>query len=165
MSNVNKYQKSIDVLNDAVGKEIATSLQYMYFHVRMEDAGYEYLAAYFHKVAIAEMRHIEEFAERILFLEGDVNMNPAFEARQITDVPGMLRLAMKIEQNTIDSYNEAARITSEIKDTVTHHIFQSITQSEEEHLDNFRTELQNMTDYGDKYLALQSIGHSKQIAK
>ncbi|MDE6861938.1 MAG: bacterioferritin, partial [Alistipes sp.] len=71
----------------------------------------------------------------------------------------------KIEQNTIDSYNEAARITSEIKDTVTHHIFQSITQSEEQHLDNFRTELQNMVDYGDKYLALQSIGHSKAIAK
>lgn len=165
MNNVNKYQKSIDCLNDAVGKEISTSLQYMYFHVRMEDAGYEYLAAYFHKVAIEEMRHIEEFAERILFLEGDVNMNPAFESRQITEVPDMLRLAMKIEQSTIDSYNEAARITSEIKDTVTHHIFQSITQYEEQHLDNFRTELQNMIDYGDKYLALQSIGHSKAIAK
>ena len=25
----NKYQKSIDLLNDALGKEIATSLQYM----------------------------------------------------------------------------------------------------------------------------------------
>ena len=52
MSNVNKYQRSIDCLNDAVGKEISTSLQYMYFHVHMEDAGYEYLSAYFHKVAI-----------------------------------------------------------------------------------------------------------------
>ena len=29
----NKYQKSIDLLNDALGKEIATSLQYMYFPV------------------------------------------------------------------------------------------------------------------------------------
>jgi bacterioferritin len=36
----NKYQKSIDLLNDALGKEIATSLQYMYFHVHFEDAGY-----------------------------------------------------------------------------------------------------------------------------
>ncbi len=40
----NKYQKSIDLLNDALGKEIATSLQYMYFHVHFEDAGYEYLS-------------------------------------------------------------------------------------------------------------------------
>ena len=33
----NKYQKSIDLLNDALGKEIATSLQYMYFHVHFEE--------------------------------------------------------------------------------------------------------------------------------
>ena len=37
----NKYAKSIALLNDALRKEIATSLQYMYFHVRLEDAGYE----------------------------------------------------------------------------------------------------------------------------
>lgn len=34
----NKYAKSIALLNDALRKEIATSLQYMYFHVRLEDA-------------------------------------------------------------------------------------------------------------------------------
>ena len=77
MSTENKYQKSIDCLNDAIGKEIATSLQYMYFHVHLEDAGYKYLASYFRKVSIEEMRHIEEFSERIMFLEGDVDMNPA----------------------------------------------------------------------------------------
>ena len=36
----NKYQVSIDLLNDAVGKEIATSLQYMYFHTHFEDDRY-----------------------------------------------------------------------------------------------------------------------------
>ncbi len=40
-----------------------------------------------------------------------------------------------------------------------------VTQCEEQHLDNFRIELQNITDYGKNYLALQSIGHSKEIAK
>ena len=37
----NKYQVSIDLLNDAVGKEIATSLQYMYFHTHFEDDRYQ----------------------------------------------------------------------------------------------------------------------------
>ena len=41
---VNKYQTSIDLLNDAVRREIASSMQYIYFHIRMEDAGYEYIA-------------------------------------------------------------------------------------------------------------------------
>ena len=40
----NKYQVSIDLLNDAVGKEIATSLQYMYFHTHFEDDRYRYLS-------------------------------------------------------------------------------------------------------------------------
>lgn len=109
MSTENKYQKSIDCLNDAIGKEIATSLQYMYFHVHLEDAGYKYLASYFRKVSIEEMRHIEEFSERIMFLEGDVDMNPAFETRRITDIADMLRFAIKVEQNTIDTYNAAAK--------------------------------------------------------
>ena len=117
MSTENKYQKSIDCLNDAIGKEIATSLQYMYFHVHLEDAGYKYLASYFRKVSIEEMRHIEEFSERIMFLEGDVDMNPAFETRRITDISDMLRFAIKVEQNTIDTYNAAAKTTAEINIT------------------------------------------------
>ena len=94
----NKYQVSIDLLNDAVGKEI-------------------------------------------------------------------LRLAMQLEQSTIDSYNEASRIAAEHKDAVTHKMFQDIIVEEEEHLDTFRTELQHMLDYGEEYLALQSAAGSKHTAK
>ncbi len=57
----NKYQVSIDLLNDAVGREIATSLQYMYFHTHFEDNRYRYLSRIMREISIAEMRHIEEF--------------------------------------------------------------------------------------------------------
>lgn len=160
-----KYQVSIDLLNAAVGKEIATTLQYMYFHTRFEDARYRYLSRIMREISIAEMRHVEEFADRILFLEGDVDMNPSFRARQITDVREMLAFAMQLEQNTIDSYNEASRIAAEHKDAATHKMFQDIIAEEEQHLDTFRTELQNMTDYGEKYLALQSVAGSEQTAE
>lgn len=160
-----KYQVSIDLLNDAVGKEIATSLQYMYFHIHFEDARYRYLSRIMREISIAEMRHIEEFSERILFLEGDVEMNPLFRTRRITDPKEALRLAMQLEQSTIDSYNEASRIASEQKDAVTHKMFQDILAEEEEHLDTFRTELQHLIDYGDEYLALQSVAGSKHTAE
>ena len=111
----NKYQVSIDLLNDAVGKEIATSLQYMYFHTHFEDDRYQYLSKIMREISIAEMRHIEEFSDRILFLQGDVDMNTSFRTRQVTDVKEMLRMAMQLEQSTIDSYNEASRIASENK--------------------------------------------------
>ena len=160
-----KYQVGIDLLNAAVGKEIATTLQYMYFHTHFEDARYRYLSRIMREISIAEMRHVEEFADRILFLEGDVDMNPSFRTRQITDVREMLAFAMQLEQSTIDSYNEASRIAAEHKDAATHKMFQDIIAEEEEHLDTFRTELQNLTDYGEKYLALQSVAGSKHAAK
>ena len=49
----NKYQVSIDLLNDAVGKEIATSLQYMYFHTHFEDDRYQYLSKIMPRCAIS----------------------------------------------------------------------------------------------------------------
>ena len=49
----NKYQVSIDLLNDAVGKEIATSLQYMYFHTHFEDDRYQYLSKIMREISIA----------------------------------------------------------------------------------------------------------------
>ena len=161
----NKYQVSIDLLNDAVGKEIATSLQYMYFHTHFEDDRYQYLSKIMREISIAEMRHIEEFSDRILFLQGDVDMNASFRTRQVTDVKEMLRMAMQLEQSTIDSYNEASRIASENKDAVTHKMFQDIIVEEEGHLDTFRTELQNLIDYGEKYLALQAAAGSKHTSK
>ena len=110
---VNKARASIDLLNDAVGKEISTSLQYMYFHTHFEDQRYEYLSKIMRRISIVEMRHIEEFSERILFLEGDVRMMPGFPVRQITEPVAMLRLAVELEQETIAAYNEAARIAAE----------------------------------------------------
>ena len=108
---------------------------------------------------------MEEFSDRILFLQGDVDMNASFRTRQVTDVKEMLRMAMQLEQSTIDSYNEASRIASENKDAVTHKMFQDIIVEEEGHLDTFRTELQNLIDYGEKYLALQSAAGSKHTSK
>ena len=140
---------SIGLLNDAVGKEIASSLQYIYFHVHFEDARYRYLSELMHRVAIAEMRHIELFAERILFLGGDVEMNPSFRTRPLVEPLEMLRLAMQLEQ----------------KDAATRALFERAVAEEERHLDAFRAELQHLLDYGEHYLALQSVAASRREAE
>ena len=45
-------------------------------------------------------------------------------------------------------------------------MFQDLAVEEEEHLDYFRNELQNLLDYGDKEdLALQSFARSKAEAE
>ena len=107
-----RFQQSIDLLNDAVGKEIATSLQYMYFHSHFEDARYRYLSRIMREISIAEMQHIEELADRILYLEGDVDMNPQFRTRQVSEPAGALQFAIELEQKTIEAYNKASRTAS-----------------------------------------------------
>lgn len=165
MATVNKYQKSIDRLNEAIGKEIATTLQYLYFHVHFEDAGYEYLAKLMKQTSVTEMFHTDKIADRILFLQGDVEMKPSFEVRKITDVKEALEFAMNLEQRTVDSYNEWSRLCAAEDDQISHKLFQELSKEEEEHLDMYRTELDNMLDYGEQYLALQSIAHSRAITK
>ena len=149
MATENKYQKSIDRLNQAIGKEIATTLQYLYFHVHFEDDGYEYFSKMMKQTSITEMFHTDKIADRILFLQGEVEMMPSFEPRKIRDVKEALEFSMTLEQRTVDSYK----------------LFQDLAKEEEEHLDMFRTEMENMLNYGEQYLALQSIAHSKEITK
>ena len=112
----NKYQKSIDLLNDALGKEIATSLQYMYFHTHFEDDRYQYLSKIMREISIAEMRNIEEFSDRILFLQGDVDMNASFRTRQVTDVKEMLRMAMERLNLSARAYNRILKVARTIAD-------------------------------------------------
>ena len=147
------------------GKEIATTLQYLYFHVHFEDDGYEYFSKMMKQTSITEMFHTDKIADRILFLQGEVEMMPSFEPRKIRDVKEALEFSMTLEQRTVDSYNEWARLCAAEDDQITHKLFQDLAKEEEEHLDMFRTEMENMLNYGEQYLALQSIAHSKEITK
>ena len=123
MTTENKYQKSIDRLNQAIGKEIATTLQYLYFHVHFEDDGYEYFSKMMKQTSITEMFHTDKIADRILFLQGEVEMMPSFEPRKIRDVKEALEFSMTLEQRTVDSYNEWARLCAAEDDQITHKLF------------------------------------------
>ena len=68
---MSKKEKSIELLNKAVSDELLAVNQYMYFHFRCDDYGYDLLSNLFKRTAIHEMLHVERLAERILFLKGE----------------------------------------------------------------------------------------------
>jgi len=68
-------QKVIDLLNKARSREIAAITQYMAQHYELEDSDFGKLASKFKEIAIAEMKHAEKLAERILFLKGEPTSN------------------------------------------------------------------------------------------
>ena len=158
------YGKSIEPLNKAVAEELSGVNKYMYFHFHCSDQGYDLLANLFRKTAIEEMIHVERLAERILFLKGDVEMQPSTKTEKICDVTDMLTEAKSMEENSTKLYNELAIECSSNADSASRKLFEELVMDEERCFGLFDTEFQNMNKFGEQYLALQSIERSKTIS-
>ena len=159
-------KKSIEVLNRAVSEELTAVMQYMYFHFHLENMGYKPLADLFHKIAIDEMRHAEDFAERILYLNGDVTMSLAKPVEYIhDDVAKILAYADVLEKTTVEHYNEYITVCEAEKDSGSKSLFEEILRREEEHEDIFGTEGDNLEKLGDTLLALNAIEYTKEQAE
>ena len=158
------YEKSIEPLNKAVAEELSGVNQYMYFHFHCSDQGYDLLANLFRKTAIEEMIHVERLAERILFLKGDVEMQPSTKTEKIRDVADMLKHGMAMEEQSAKSYNKMAMECASNSDSASRKLLEELVMDEERHFGLFDTEFQNMNKFGEQYLALQSIERSKIIS-
>ena len=158
------HEKSIELLNRAVGDELAAVHQYMYFHMHLNDQGYDLLSSLFKRTAIQEMGHVELLAERILFLKGDVVMKASNEVTPVQDVAAMLEMGCKMEEGSTRDYNQWAIECSANADSVSKKIFEQLVEEEEVHFDQFENELDKVRKYGERYLALQSIERSKSLA-
>lgn len=154
-------EKSIELLNKAVGDEMSAVHQYMYFHFHCEDQGYELLSSLFIKTAIEEMGHVEHCAERILFLGGEVEMVASESVQKIHDVKAMLELARKMEEGSVKDYNLWANECSANADSGSKKVFESLVDDEERHFDQYDLEIKKLEKFGDRYLALQSIESSR----
>ena len=136
----------------------------MYFHFHCSDQGYDLLANLFRKTAIEEMIHVERLAERILFLKGDVEMQPSTKTEKIRDVADMLKHGMAMEEQSAKSYNKMAMECASNSDSASRKLLEELVMDEERHFGLFDTEFQNMNKFGEQYLALQSIERSKTIS-
>ena len=154
-------ERSIELLNKAVADELSAVHQYMYFHFHCEDQGYDLLGDLFFKTAIEEMTHIEAAAERVLYLGGEVEMVASMEVQKIHEVKEMLKLARKMEEESIRDYNIWANETSANNDFGSRKVFEGLIEKEERHFDQFDIEIANLEKFGENYLALQSIEGSK----
>lgn len=158
------HKKSIPLLNQALQEEVRALQQYMYFHFHCDDRGFDLLSSLFRQIAIQEMMHAEKFAERILFLKGEVELKASKDVEKITDVAGMLKMSTALEEEAVTLYNKFAQECAKNGDSVTKKLFEDIILEEEGHFDQFDTENDNLESFGDKYLALQSIERSKSRA-
>jgi len=158
------HEKSIELLNKAVGDEVTALQQYMYFHFHCDDQGYDLLAGLFKKTAIEEMMHAERLAERILFLGGDVELKASQEVKKVNEVNEMLKMARQMEMDSARDYNTWANECGNNADSVSKKLFEDLVGDEEIHYDQYDDEIENLERFGKEYLVLQSIERGKNRA-
>ncbi len=157
--------KSVELLNRAIAEEELALHQYMYFHFVLSDMGYDLLANIFKRIAVEEMKHVEAFAERILFLGGEVELGRLPKpVEKIKEPQKMLEWAMESESEAIDKYSRwAVEVVATDRDLGTQELFKKVVMDEERHFEIFENEFLNLKRFGDQYLAQQAMERSKKV--
>jgi bacterioferritin len=163
MKTSNDYSKSIELLNKAVNEELDAVHQYLYFHFHCDDQNLDLLSSLFRRTAISEMRHVEQLAERILFLGGEVEMQGG-KIEHIKEVEAMLKKSYQMEDTTVLHYNQWAIECGNAADSASKKLFETLVLEEEEHRDQYDNEINNLDTYGKDYLSQQVMERSKAIA-
>jgi bacterioferritin len=146
-------QKVIDLLNKARSRELTAISQYMAQHYELEDTDFGKLASKFKEIAIAEMKHAEKLAERILFLEGEPTSKPDGVAKKGQKIAEMLTTNMALESAAMKMYNEAAMVCAAEKDQISKELFEDLLKEEEDHFNYFENVKDHLDKLGASYLA------------
>ncbi|MBS7639628.1 MAG: ferritin-like domain-containing protein [Candidatus Bathyarchaeia archaeon] len=133
----------LDLLNDAIARELQVSIQYMWQHVQWSGVKGFAVQEELKKIAITEMKHAESIAERLFYLGGIPTTKPAeiFVGKTLKE---MIERDVKDEENAIRLYKEIIDKARKENDVTTAVLFEEILKDEEEHHDFFTTLLEEL---------------------
>ena len=143
----------IEVLNKARGMELHAIHQYMNQHYNLDNMDYGELAAKLKLIAIDEMRHAEMFAERVKELAGEPVTESGAKVQKGQKVQEVFSFDAKLEDNTIDVYNQFATVCRENGDSISMKVFETITDEEQIRYNYFDNVDEHIKTLGDTYLA------------
>lgn len=152
-SREERKQKVIEALNKARAMELQAIHQYMNQHYNLADIDYGELAANIKLIAIDEMRHAEMFAERIKELGGEPTTDPSDKVTKGQPVETIYPFDAKLEDDTIDIYNQFLLVCRENGDSTTMKVFETIIDEEQEHFNYFDNVREHIEKLGASYLA------------
>ncbi len=134
-------EQVIKHLNIILKNELTAINQY-FLHSRMfKDWGLARIAEYEYGESLDEMRHADKLIERILFLEGLPNLQSLGKLFIGENLAECLNCDLRLERLAHPPLLEAVSYCESVSDYVSREIFESILESEEEHIDFLETQV------------------------
>jgi len=141
----------IDLLNQAVEREIAVSVQYFLQHAKMEKiirrtipenilldkTTYDAVGKFLREIAIQEMRHAASIMERIYYLGGQATTK---SGKPIVgnSISEFAKLGVQAEEEALTLYRKIIDTSGQMGDWETRELFEKIYSEEEKHLFKFQ---------------------------
>jgi bacterioferritin len=129
-------KKLLELMNKGIARELQVAIQYMWQHVTVTGIKGAMVEDVFKEIAVTEMKHAEEIAERLAYLNGvpTVKPDPIVVGSSLAE---MLQLDEKAEEEAILLYKTIIKVAGDEGDSTTRRLFEQILAEEEEHLDTF----------------------------
>jgi bacterioferritin len=129
-------KEMLDMLNKAIAREMQVAVQYMWQHVMWKGVKGFAVKDELKSIAITEMKHAEEIAERLAYLGGTptTKPEPIFIGENLKE---MIKRDKEDEEGAIKLYKQIVEMAKKEGDEVTKRLFQRTLADEEEHHDTF----------------------------
>ena len=152
-------QEVVVYLNQVLKNELTAINQYFLHSKMFDDWGIHRLAKKEREESFDEMKHAEELAERILFLEGLPNLQDLGKLRIGQHTREMLECDLALEMDAMPMLRDAIAFCEASGDYVSRQLFRKILHSEEEHVDWLETQLELIDKVGlENYIQSQMHG-------
>ena len=149
--------KVIEYLNQALTNELTAVNQYWLHYRMLAHWGLKKLAAFERHESIDEMKHADQLADRILFLDGLPNFQAIGRLKIGETVEEILRADLALEMEAIPLLKDAIAHAESVRDFVSRDLFARILDNEEDHVDILETQFEMIERMGlENYVQLQS---------
>jgi bacterioferritin len=153
--------KILQHLNIVLKNELTAINQY-FLHARMFGHwGLERLAHHEKDESIDEMKHADRLIQRILFLEGLPNLQDLGKLLIGENVKECLECDLKLEMAAHVELKAAIKDSESLGDFISRELFESILESEEEHIDHLETQLELIQRIGIENYCQSQMGEGE----
>jgi bacterioferritin len=147
---------------NAVLKNELTAINQYFLHARMlKHWGVTKLGDYEYKESLDEMKHADRLIKRVLFLDGLPNLQDLGKLLIGENIQECLECDLKLEVMAHKDLKAAIADSESHGDYVSRELFESILESEEQHIDYLETQLDLIKRVGIQNYSQSQMGEAK----